>query len=239
MRPDDPASNLPAQRASRLPADAATVDDDTRGMPRVSVEAPISNAVIGPPPGTPAELSGMLLPSEAVTFASSPHPVISCARHSRHRDPRRADHGARLAAASDRAGSSRHHAPADGRRANGRARRRCAVAAARAVFGARAPPPVLRLPRRHDEPARVRGRGTVRPARDAAQQHRARRYDDVARVLRPHVGYGNLALPPAASWTGTISEMRDPVKLYREFEAVAQGVDGDHWTPAVRQTLIP
>ena len=33
--------------------------------------------------------------------------------------------------------------------------------------------------------------------------------------------------------------MRDPVRLYREFEAVAQGVDGDKWAPALRQTQMP
>ncbi|HYW54102.1 MAG TPA: hypothetical protein VE826_09030, partial [Dongiaceae bacterium] len=42
----------------------------------MSVDAPIATAVLAPPPGTPAELAGMLLPTEAVTFASSPHPVI-------------------------------------------------------------------------------------------------------------------------------------------------------------------
>jgi len=33
--------------------------------------------------------------------------------------------------------------------------------------------------------------------------------------------------------------MRDALQLYREFQAVCERVDGDTWTPAVRQTIIP
>jgi hypothetical protein len=33
--------------------------------------------------------------------------------------------------------------------------------------------------------------------------------------------------------------MREAAALYRECQAVANGVDGDTWTPAVRQTIIP
>ncbi|HYZ16487.1 MAG TPA: hypothetical protein VE591_08805, partial [Candidatus Acidoferrum sp.] len=36
-----------------------------------------------------------------------------------------------------------------------------------------------------------------------------------------------------------IRDLRDAVGVYREFQAVANGVDGDRWAPAVRQTRIP
>lgn len=36
-----------------------------------------------------------------------------------------------------------------------------------------------------------------------------------------------------------IRDVRDPVGVYREFQGIANGVDGDRWAPAVRQTQIP
>jgi len=232
MRPDDPASNLPAQRAS--------IDDDTRGMPRVSVAAPVSTAVIGPPPGTPAELSGMLLPSEAVTFASSPHPVIFV---------RPVIHAIVILAVLITALGWQLHPIVRGHHVavlllTGVARTAVLGVAALLLlrevfsvlgrlmryFGFR----VVTTNRRVFVVEGLFGR-RVTPLSNTALAGTTMWQGFFGRML----GYGNLALPPAASWTGTISEMRDPVKLYREFEAVAQGVDGDHWTPAVRQTLIP
>jgi hypothetical protein len=52
-------------------------------------------------------------------------------------------------------------------------------------------------------------------------------------------GYGTIHLPLAEGTPGAFRDMRDPVELYREFQAVANGVDGDVWAPAVRQTIIP
>ncbi|MEA2785906.1 MAG: hypothetical protein QOF71_2010 [Candidatus Eremiobacteraeota bacterium] len=241
MQPDDPASNLPAQRTSRLPpADASTVDDDTRGMPRVSVGAPVSTAVIGPPPGTPAELSGMLLPSEAVTFASSPHPVIFV---------RPVIHVVVILAVLITALGWQLHPIVRGHHVTvllltGVARTAVLGVAAllllREVFSVLARLMrylgfrVVTTNRRVFVVEGLFGR-RVTPLSNTALAGTTMWQGFFGRML----GYGNLALPPAASWTGTISEMRDPVKLYREFEAVAQGVDGDHWTPAVRQTLIP
>ena len=53
-------------------------------------------------------------------------------------------------------------------------------------------------------------------------------------ILGRMLGFGNVLLG-----SGPIRDVRDPVRLYREFEAVAQGVDGDTWKQAIRQTLIP
>jgi uncharacterized membrane protein YdbT with pleckstrin-like domain len=52
-------------------------------------------------------------------------------------------------------------------------------------------------------------------------------------------GYGSIDLPLADGTPDTFRDMRDALELYREFQAVANGVDGDEWKPAVRQTIIP
>jgi membrane protein YdbS with pleckstrin-like domain len=52
-------------------------------------------------------------------------------------------------------------------------------------------------------------------------------------------GYGSIDLPLADGTPGQFRDIRDALQLYREFQAVANGVDGDTWTPAVRQTIIP
>ena len=48
------------------------------------------------------------------------------------------------------------------------------------------------------------------------------------------LGFGSIATS-----NGSFRDMREPVQLYREFGAVANGVDGDTWTQAIRQTQIP
>jgi uncharacterized membrane protein YdbT with pleckstrin-like domain len=52
-------------------------------------------------------------------------------------------------------------------------------------------------------------------------------------------GYGSIHLPLANGTPDRFSDMRDALQLYREFQAVANGVDCDEWKPAVRQTIIP
>ena len=52
-------------------------------------------------------------------------------------------------------------------------------------------------------------------------------------------GYGSIDLPLADGTPDRFRDMRDALQLYREFQAVANGVDGDDWKPAVRQTIIP
>src|ERR1700694_423804 len=69
MQPPPGESGPLAERAARI---ATPIDDmhDTRGFPPVTIRPqPLVSS-------TPAELAGMLLPSEAVTFASTPHPVV-------------------------------------------------------------------------------------------------------------------------------------------------------------------
>jgi hypothetical protein len=56
-------------------------------------------------------------------------------------------------------------------------------------------------------------------------------------ILGRRLGFGSIVLGGGAG--PAIRDMRDPIRLYREFQAVANGVDGDAWTPAIRQTQIP
>ncbi len=58
-------------------------------------------------------------------------------------------------------------------------------------------------------------------------------------LLGPTFGYGSIELPLADGTPGAFRDMRDALQLFREFQAVANGVDGDTWKPAVRQTIIP
>jgi Bacterial PH domain len=58
-------------------------------------------------------------------------------------------------------------------------------------------------------------------------------------LLGRMLGYGSIELPLADGTPGSFRDMREALQLYREFQAVANGVDGDTWTPAVRQTIIP
>jgi Bacterial PH domain len=58
-------------------------------------------------------------------------------------------------------------------------------------------------------------------------------------LLGRMLGYGSIELPLADGTPGSFRDMRDALQLYREFQAVANGVDGDTWTPAIRQTIIP
>jgi hypothetical protein len=52
-------------------------------------------------------------------------------------------------------------------------------------------------------------------------------------------GFGTVDVPQPNTRRALFRDMRDPGELYRECQAVANGVDGDTWTPAVRQTIIP
>jgi hypothetical protein len=52
-------------------------------------------------------------------------------------------------------------------------------------------------------------------------------------------GYGSIDLPLADGTPDRFRDVRDAHQLYREFQAVAHGVDGEEWKPAVRQTILP
>ena len=52
-------------------------------------------------------------------------------------------------------------------------------------------------------------------------------------------GFGSNDVTQPGSRQPLFRDMREAGALYRECQAVANGVDGDTWTPAVRQTIIP
>jgi len=56
----------------------------------------------------------------------------------------------------------------------------------------------------------------------------------VQSVLGARFDYGSIAMPGER-----IRDVREPAALYREMQAVANGVDGDRWDPAIRQTILP
>ena len=219
---------------------------ETRGFPPVTATAPPAHAggpsaatafAATPVPAAPAELAGMLLPTERVTFASTPHPIVfarpiveavvlgiafaailgwqtSAVVHGHH------------VTAPLVAGPARIAVEVAGVLA---ALRVAGLALARTwrYLGYR----VVTTNRRAFVIAGVLGR-RVRPLANTGMAGATMSQSLLGRVF----GFGTVAL---GGDTRSMRQMRDPVRLYREFEAIANGVDGDTWTPAVRQTLIP
>ena len=230
MQPPPGESGPLAERAARI---ATPIDDmhDTRGFPPVTIRSqPLVSS-------TPAELAGMLLPSEAVTFASTPHPVVlvrpvvevvaifvlllivlAWETHpvvrGHHVTIPLVTGWARLAVGAV-AGLLVLRALGS------------LVARAWRFFGYR----VVSTNRRVFVVTGVFGR-KVTPLGNTGLAGASMSQGLLGRIF----GYGTITFSGS---TGTMRDMRDPVRLYREFEAVANGVDGDTWTPAVRQTLIP
>ncbi len=52
-------------------------------------------------------------------------------------------------------------------------------------------------------------------------------------------GFGSIDVAESGVRVPLFRDVRDAGALYRECQSVANGVDGDTWTPAVRQTIIP
>ncbi len=70
----------------------------------------------------------------------------------------------------------------------------------------------------------------VRPLANTAMARAALRQSLLGRFWN----YGTIDLG-----SERLRDVRDPIALYRELQAVANGVDGNTWTPALRQTQIP
>jgi hypothetical protein len=179
-------------------------------------------------PAVPRKLAAMLLPGERVTFGSSPHPcvfvqpvalalAIGAAFLVLLHEPWLARGAPRLAAIAVGIAALATQAVALVQRAGYYAGLRV-VSTNRRVFAVRG---VL--------VRRVTPLGNTALAGSTLAQS----------ILGRIFGYGTIRLPLADGTPDAFRDMRDPVELYREFQAVANGVDGDVWTPAVRQTFIP
>lgn len=227
-------------------------DDETRPIPRTepqiavpvhgevvapSAASPVLTAPAAPLVAQPAELAGMLLPTEGVTFASTPHPIVLVPPvvrfvlvaivlgvvlawqthpivHGHHRTiplltgiPR---------TAVEIAG------------ALWLLREVCALLARLFHYLAFR---VVTTNRRVFEVTGLFGR-RVTPLGNTALAGATMSQGPLGRML----GYGDVVLGGGGT---AIREMRDPVRLYREFEAVPNGVEGDTWKMALRQTQLP
>ena len=173
----------------------------------------------------PAKLARMLLPGERVTFGSTPHPIVFVAPV------------AGLAAAGAGfavvplflAGIGREAALAAAAVLGGYALLQLARSAARFAG--------LRVVATNRRIFAIRG---VIVRRITPLGNKALAASTLSQGLLGRMfGYGSIHLPLADGTPGRFSNMRDALTLYREFQAVANGVDGDDWKPAVRQTIIP
>jgi len=226
-------------------------DDETRPVPRTEPQiavpvhgeivtpsgaSPVLTATATPLVAQPAELAGMLLPTEGVTFASSPHPVIFV---------RPIVSFAVVAIALAVALAWQTHPIVRGHHQTvplltGYARLAVelvgALALLRELFALLARVfhylayRIVTTNRRVFVVTGLFG-WKVTPLGNTALAGATMSQGPLGRML----GYGDVTLGGGPA----IREMRDPVRLYRELEAVANGVEGDTWKMAIRQTQIP
>jgi hypothetical protein len=183
-----------------------------------------------PPVRVPAAVAGQLLPSERIAFATRPHPVVVV------RPLIAIGIGAGLLAWA----LTRHLHPIVGGRDFGGAAH-IAIVVAGALAGLRLAGWLLA------ETAYLAGFRIVATNRRIIEVTGVLRrrvkplgYNTLASaslvqsVFGARFGYGTIAMPDAR-----VRDVREPAALYREMQAVANGVDGDRWDPAIRQTILP
>ena len=197
--------------------------DPTQGIAETHVPDAPAPAVPAPaapaPPAmapVPAELAGVLLPTEHVTFSSGPHPIV------------RGHHVSQPLIAGPY---------------------RTAVLVLLAILLAREALlflirflhylsyRIVTTNRRVFVVEGIVGR-RVRPFGNTALASSRLVQGPLGRWL----GYGTIYVgAEAANMTigGALRDLRDPVALYHEFEAVALGVDGNSWAQPIRQTIVP
>ncbi|MEA2719200.1 MAG: hypothetical protein QOJ39_1064 [Candidatus Eremiobacteraeota bacterium] len=196
---------------------------------------PAQTLPVGFASAPPAELSGMLLPTESVTFATSPHPVVFV---------RPVLHMIAIGIVLAVVLAWQTHPVVRGHHVSvplvaGAARSAVLVVGALLLlreivslvgrlfhFLAYR---VVTTNRRVFVVQGLFGR-RVTPLGNTALASATMSQGLLGRML----GYGDVMMS-----SGPIRTVRDPVRLYREVEAVAQGVVGDTWVQPVRQTIIP
>jgi hypothetical protein len=204
---------------------------DERAVPRAMPAAAISEHR----PTVPPDVIKMLLPSEALTFASRPHPIVflrpvlavvavalllalALGYHVHH-----LEHG-RNVSVPWLGGWIRIAAWALG----GAALLRALLSLARAAsyyLGFR----VVTTNRRAFVISGLVAR-RVRPLGNGVMAGSSLTQSILGRLLN----YGTISMKDAV-----IRDVREPVGVYRAFQGVANGVDGDRWAPTLRQTQIP
>jgi Bacterial PH domain len=223
----DPSSVTPYQTG---PVQGATV------IPPVNV----TPSAVMPQPETPAELAGMLLPTEHVTFASSPHPISFV---------RPVAGIVVVLVALAVALSWQVHPVVRGHHITlplltGAARTGVLVVAGLLVLRE-----LVSLVQRLFHYLSYRVVTTNRRV-FIVEGLLGRRVFPLGNtglagatmsqgVLGRMLNFGDLFLPLAGAGPRVIKTIRDPVRLYHDFEAVAMGVEGDTWKQAIRQTQIP
>jgi Bacterial PH domain len=237
MQPLDPRNDL-TQHDAGTPVFGVPPDpQETRVLPRVGMD--VRATQIAAPP----ELAGMLLPTEHVTFGTSPHWIIFVAPIIRF---------VIIAIAFAIVLSWETHPIVRGHHVTvplltGYARLAVMIVGvlslAQQVWGI-----VRRLfhylgyrvvttNRRVFIVEGILGR-RVQPLGNTALAGARMTQGVLGRIL----GYGTIVLGAASAAptsSGVFRDMRDPVQLYRECEAVALGVEGDTWAQPIRQTQIP
>lgn len=233
MRPsqDQPGELVPAEPGRAVPL------GDARAGAGMMPHTAVSAAVVAPElvSGTPAELSGMLLPTESVTFASSPHPIVFA---------RPVVQGIVILILLGIVMSWHTHPVVRGHHVNGPLLTGWARSAVLVIGMLLLLREIVSLAGRlfHFLAYRV---VTTNRRVFVVQGLFGRRVTPLGNtalagatmsqgLLGRMFGFGNVVTS-----SGAMRDMRDPVRLYREVEAVAMGVDGDTWTQPIRQTIIP
>ena len=210
-------------------ADTATFEAVSTRAPQHAAPAPLVAAA-------PPKLARMLLPGEHVTFGSTPHPIVFAAPL------------ALMAAIATGLATALHwqvHKAGVRSALLTGAWHEAAVVAGFALLAASGGMLIeralrfggLRVVSTNRRIFAIRG---VLVRRITPLGNRALAGSTMSQGLLGRIfGYGSIDLPLAEGTPVRFRDMRDALQLYREFQAVAHGVDGDEWKPAVRQTLVP
>ena len=236
MRPSDQSGELVHPEPTAAAAYQTGPVQSATAIPPVNV----TPAAVLPQANTPAELAGMLLPTEHVTFASSPHPIIFV---------RPVVEIVAVLIVLAVVLSWQVHPIVRGHHITlplltGGVRTAVLVVAGLLVLRA-----VVSLVQRLFHYLAYRVVTTNRrvfiveglfgrrvfPLGNTGLAGATMSQGLLGRML----DFGDLFLPLAGSGPRVIKTIREPVRLYHDFEAVAMGVDGDTWKQAIRQTQIP
>jgi Bacterial PH domain len=233
-----PSNDRPGEIVQPEPRAAVPLADATMQSPIVMPRTAAPTTIVSPAPANVAEVTGMLLPTEYVTFASAPHPIVLV---------RPVVGLLAIAVALGIVLAYQTHPVINGHHRTvplltGVPRTVVLViglllllnqltSLLRRLFHLLAYR-VVTTNRRVFVVTGLFGR-RVTPLGNTAMAGATMAQGLLGRMF----GFGDICF--ASGGTGTIREIRDPVRLYRELEAVANGVDGETWQQPIRQTLIP